>query len=250
MKAQFVKKSTAEKIAGKSIIDKIDRTLQNTGGARLFIFDAKNAAELFSAVLVLSALMTLILVLGLMRGISPTILFIGLAGFGITLYVGYQKPIDEFKQRLMKDNELPTVVNLLVQGLSVEMPVENILQYIADNKHGAMRDIIKGAIDNINLGIPLEQSLQEAAEKSMNKYFQRVTRILTKSKESSKGLAAQLQDVLSDMEEERLNTKLSHVNMLDNSLFFVVFLGYFLPLIVMILMPMITNMGFLNFFAQ
>jgi tight adherence protein C len=250
MKAQFVKQSTAEKIAGKSIIDKIDRTLQNTGGARLFIFDAKNAAELFSAVLVLSALMALILVLGLMRGISPTILFIGLAGFGITLYVGYQKPIDEFKQRLMKDNELPTVVNLLVQGLSIEMPVENILQYIADNKQGAMRDIIKVAIDNINLGIPLEQSLQDAAERSMNKYFQRVTRILAKSKESSKGLAVQLQDVLSDMEEERLNTKLSHVNMLDNSLFFVVFLGYFLPLIVMILIPMITNMGFLDFFAQ
>jgi tight adherence protein C len=250
MRADFIKKPAAAKIAGTDTIDKIDHTLQNVGGIRLLMFDVKNAVELFSALIVLGGLMALILVLGIMRGLSPTILIIGLASFGIMIYVSYQKPIDDFKMRLMKDDELPAVVNLLVQGLSVEMPVENILQYIADNKKGAMSSIIKSAIDAINVGIPLEISLERAADKSMNKYFQRVVRILVKSKESSKGLAAQLSELLNDIEEERLNTKMSRANMLDNSLFFVVFLGYFLPLIVMILIPLVTNMGFLDFFSQ
>jgi len=250
MKASFIKKSTAAKIAGSSTIDRIDRTLQNIGGVRLLFFDVKNAVELFSALAVLGGLMCVILVLGIIRGVSPVMLIIGLGSFGIMIYVSYQKPIDDFKARLMKDDELPAVVNLLVQGLAVEMPVENILQYIADNKKGVMRDIIKNAIDTINAGVPFETSLEEAAGRSMNRYFQRVARVLVKSKESPRGLAAQLQEILNDIEDERLNAKMSRASMLDNALFFVVFLGYFIPLIVMILVPLVTNMGFLNFFTQ
>jgi len=242
-RVNFVKKGTAEKIAGEKLYRRINRDLENVGGARLFIFEVKTAEEFFSALAVLIGFLLLLIVVGISRGIDAKMLIIGATGFGITIYVNYQKPIDNFKDRLMKDNELPAIVNVLVQGLTVEMPIINIMKYIADNKKGTLRDIIQDAVDRINTGVPLDVSLQEAADKSMNKYFQRVVRILMKSKESPKGLAAQLQDVLTDIEEERLNTKLKRATILDNGLFFVVFIGYFIPLLAMILTPFISNMG-------
>jgi len=245
-RVNFVKKGIAEKVVGENLYSRIDRDLRNVGGARLFIFEVKTAEEFFSAVVVLAGFLLLIIALGIVRGISPVMLIIGAAGFAILIYVNYQKPIDEYKARLMRDSELPAVVNVLVQGLSVEMPVENILQYIAENKTGVMRDIIKDAVDRLNLGVPLEVSLQEAADKSMNKYFQRVVRVLMKSRESPRGLAAQLQDILNDIEEERLNTKMKRATVLDNGLFVVVFLGYFIPLLVMIMIPLLVNMGALD----
>lgn len=245
----FVKKSIIEKIVGENLYRRISRDLHNVGGARLFIFEVKTAEEFFSAVAVLTGFLFLIIIAGILQGISPIMLFIGAGGFAILIYVNYQKPIDDFKDRLMKDNELPAVVNLLVQGLSVEMPVENILHYIAENKSGAMHDIIKDAVDRLNLGVPLEISLQEAADKSMNKYFQRVVRILMKSKDSPRGLAAQLQDILNDIEEDRHNTKMKRATFLDNGLFLVVFFGYFIPLLVMILLPLLVNINALGIFS-
>jgi hypothetical protein len=42
---------------------------------------------------------------------------------------------------------------------------------------------------------------------------------------------------------------MKRVTLLDNGLFIVVFLGYFIPLLVMILMPLLANMGVMSFFS-
>jgi len=108
-----------------------------------------------------------------------------------------------------------------------------------------MADIIRDAVNNINAGISVEESLKKSAEKSMNKYFKRAVNILIKTGESPQGLSKQLNDLYEEIEEEKINQKTEKAAILDNSLFFPIFLGYLIPLILMIMLPFIQNIGFI-----
>jgi tight adherence protein C len=128
------------------------------------------------------------------------------------------------------------------------MPVENIMRYIVENKKGYMKEIIHEALNKADAGISLSLSLEEAAEKSLNKYFQRAVKILIKTSETSQGLAEQLEELLRDIEEDRINEKTAKASVLDNVIAIPVLIGFFIPLIVFVVFPFIIS--FSNIFGR
>ncbi len=66
--------------------------------------------------------------------------------------------------------------------------------------------------------------------------------IIEKTDRSVINLDKQLEYLQQDMEEERINIKTEHADKLDNALFFPMLIGYFIPLIIMILVPLLRQM--------
>lgn len=240
---KLIKEKTIKKAIGDDLFTRLDKEIKNTGKIRiLYFFTVTSIEELFSAFILIAGFSLTLLFYAFLTGVGVSRVLFLIVGIAVMTYVTYRKPIDEYKERLMKDNELPAVLSTIADGLSVGMPVENILMYIAENKKGYMADIIRNAVNNINAGISLEQSLKESAEKSMNKYFKRAVNILIKTNETSQGLSKQITDLYEEIEEEKINKKTEKAAVLDNALFFPILIGFIIPLLIMVLLPF-ANMG-------
>lgn len=243
---KYVKETAIKKMIGNDLFEKLDKEIKNIGQIKvLYFFNVTSIEELFSVFMLIASLLLVFMFYEILSGTPIIRMLLIITGVSITTYVTYRKPIDEYKERLMKDNELPTILNTLADGLSVGMPIENIFEYISRNKKGYMVEIIKDALNNINAGISVEESLKKSAEKSMNKYFKRAVNILIKTGESQQGLSKQLNDLYEEIEEEKINQKTEKAAILDNSLFFPIFLGYLIPLVLMIMLPFVQNIGFI-----
>lgn len=243
---RYINEATVRKMIGNDLFDRLDREIKNIGKIKVFyFFNVSSIEELFSAFMLISGFLLAFIFYGILSGIPVIRILLVVTGVVIMTYVTYRKPIDEYKERLMKDNELPAILSTIADGLSVGMPVENILEYISNNKKGYTADIIRNALNSINAGISMEESLKESAQKSMNKYFKRAVNILIKSGESVQGLSKQINDLYEEIEEEKINQKTEKAAILDNSLFFPIFLGYLIPLLIMIILPFIQNIGFI-----
>jgi tight adherence protein C len=239
-KLKFVNDKKIRRIIGEDLFSRINREIDAVGKVKILIFTASSIEELFSICTLLIVLSLAMIALGIVTNRLSTFAVLAIAILG-GAYLSYKDPIDKYKNRLMQDNELPSVLETLVSGLSVGMPIESIMKYISENKKGYMRDIIYNSLNLVNSGIPLEQSLQEAAYKSMNKYFERAVRILSKSDETIAGLAEQLNELLKDIEEERINKKTEKASSLDNIVALPILIGYFIPLLVVIMYPFLVD---------
>lgn len=239
---KILKEKTIKRIAGEDFFTRIDREIKAMGKINMLFISVTSAAELFS---VFTSAAGFLLILFLFFSISnPALLkpFLVLAsGILFIMYLSYKDTVNKYKKRLMADNELPAVLETFVSGLSVGMPVENIMRYIAENKKGYMKEIIQEALRKTDAGIPLSVSLEEEAEKSLNKYFQRAVKILIKTSETSEGLAEQLDELLKDIEEDRINEKTAKASVLDNVIAIPILIGFFVPLIVFVVFPFIIS---------
>ncbi|SHF42260.1 tight adherence protein C [Caldanaerobius fijiensis DSM 17918] len=244
MRPKTISRTKIEKAVGKSLFERLDREIKAIGKMRVFIFDIESAEELFSAFAIVIGLSLAVTAFGVTVNIQlAKVFFMFTAGMVFITYLKTSEYISKYKTRLMQDNELPAVLNTLAQGLEVGMPVENIMRYIAENKKGTMRDIISEALNKVNAGVPLEKSLEEAAQKSLNKYFMRAVRILGKADETPIGLSVQLYELLSEIEEDKLNQKTARASSLDNMMTFPILIGYFIPLLVMVVLPFVQDLG-------
>jgi tight adherence protein C len=240
---KFIKRETIRKTIGDDLFVKLDKELKNVGGTKiLYVFPVNSIEELFSAFALIAVFLVVLLFYAVVSGTPLSRVIFLIIGTAILSYVTYKKPIDTYKDNFMKDNELPAILNTIADALSVGMPVENILTYIAENKKGQTADLIRITVNKINAGIPAENALKEAAEKSMNPYFRRAVNILIKTNETPQGLAKQITDLYEEIEEEKLNIKTEKAAVLDNALFFPILIGFIIPLLVMVLLPFV-NMG-------
>jgi len=245
---KIFKESTIKKITGEDVFTRIDREIKAVGQINVLFMKVTSAAELlstFSLVLGFSLILLLFSFIFVPVLMKP---FLVLAlGVPVIMYLSYKDTVSKYKKRLMADNELPAILETFISGLSVGIPVENIMRYIVENKKGYMKEIIQEALQKADAGIPLSLSLEEAAEKSLNKYFQRAVKILIKTSETSQGLAEQLDELLRDIEEDRINEKTAKASVLDNVIAIPVLIGFFIPLIVFVIFPFIVS--FSNIFG-
>lgn len=240
---KFIKRETIRKTIGDDLFVKLDKELKNVEGVKiLHIFPVNSVEELFSVFALIAAFLVVLLFYAGISGIPLSRVIFLIIAVVILSYVTYRKPIDTYKDNFIKDNELPAVLNTIADALSVEMPVENILTYIAENKKGQTADLIRITVNKINAGISIENALKEAAEKSMNPYFKRAVNILIKTNETSQGLAKQITELYEEIEEEKINKKTERAAVLDNALFFPILIGFIIPLVVIVLLPFV-NMG-------
>jgi tight adherence protein C len=239
---RLLKEKTIKKVTGDDFFTKTDKEIKAVGKVKVLVFDVTSAEELFTAfslILGFSLILFLLLLIFNPALIKPFLIII--IGLPIGAYLSYKDPIDKHKKRLMADNELPAILETFVSGLSVGMPVENIMRYIVENKKGYMKEIIQEALQKADAGVPLFVSLEEAAEKSLNKYFKRAVKILAKTSETSEGLAAQLEELLKDMEEDRINKKTEKAAVLDNVIAIPILIGFFVPLLIFTIFPFIVS---------
>lgn len=239
---KLVSSETIKRVVGYNWVSRIQREIDAIGSVPILMFKATSVEEFFSVFALLTGVSVLLIFLGIYLNKVGLFLVLAVAvpAFG---YLTYKDPVDKYKNRLMQDNELPTVIQTFISGLDVGMPVESVMKYIVDNKKGITRDIINDSLNKINVGIPLEESLKEAADRSMNKYFKRAVRILSKSDETVSGLALQLNELLQDIEDERINKKTEKAGMLENTIAFPVLIGYIVPLLIVMIFPLIASVS-------
>jgi len=246
---KLLQEKTIKKMTGEDLFSRIDREIKAVGKIKILFMNITSAAELFSFFsLILGFSLFLLLTLFILNSsfFKPALALT--AGLIFIMYLSYRDTVNKYKKRLMADNELPAILETFVSGLSVGMPVENIMRYIVENKKGYMKEIIQEALYKADAGMALSLSLEEAAEKSLNKYFQRAVKILIKTSETSQGLAEQLEELLRDIEEDRINEKTAKASVLDNVIAIPVLIGFFIPLIVFVVFPFIVS--FSNIFGR
>lgn len=242
IKNPFLKDKIIKKVIKEDKFDKINREMHAIGKLDIFGIEVTSVSELFSFIAIVWGILSVILLLALLNKSNLKALIILLIGTNILLYAKIKDPIDKYKESFLKDNELPAVLETLIQGLQIGMPVYSILLYISNNKKGNTADLINLCVTKVNSGMDINKALREVSEKSLNDYFLRMALIIEKTDRSVMNLDKQLEYLQQDMEEERINIKTEHADKLDNALFFPMLIGYFIPLIIMILVPLLRQM--------
>lgn len=239
-------KGTIKKLIKQDKFEEMQKELDAVNGTRVLIFNAKTVEELFSIFALIFVAVTMLISIAIINKGSMKGAVILVIGIVIVCYVQYRKPIDTYKESFMKDNELPSTLDTLIAGLDAGSPPMATFNYIKRNKRSNTSALIAECVASVNTGVGFNTALKNAAEKSFNHYFIRIAQIIKKSDISTVGLSVQLRELQKDIEEERINVKNERVDKLDNALFFPLLLGYFVPLVIMIVLPFIYQFTSMN----
>ncbi len=134
IKNPFLKDKIIKKVIKEDKFDKINREMHAIGKLDIFGIEITSVSELFSFIAIVWGILSIILLLALLNKSNLKALIILLIGTNILLYAKIKDPIDKYKESFLKDNELPAVLETLIQGLQIGMPVYSILLYISNNK--------------------------------------------------------------------------------------------------------------------
>jgi len=233
----------------QDMIEKWDKEIKAVGGVKILSFKAQDALELFSfAALSLGGLLVLT-VIGAVNGANILALLSVFIGSAIMFYQYWRKPIESYRESFYKEEELPAALDIFISGLEVGMTAENIIGYIVRTRKGVVRELFYEAQVRIDTGSSLKDALTFAADKSLNDHFKRFVKAVTGEYESVKDMRENLEELLEEVEEKNYNQKIERAAVLDNSLFFPIFLGYFIPVLIIFALPFVLSLrSFFNLF--
>lgn len=158
----------------------------------------------------------------------------------------YRKPLKEFKAKF--EAALPAFIDTMIQGLAIDMPVEQVIEYIARTDNSIIAPFIRDLYNNLMSGMSLERALEEVAEKTLSPDFERVARLLSFRSETTAEMVRGLEQIR-DTIETRLETQiLAKANNMENSVILPIMAGYVLPYLVVILYPLLTDL--IRFFSS
>ncbi|KHO61646.1 MULTISPECIES: type II secretion system F family protein [Thermoanaerobacteraceae] len=233
----------------QDMIEKWDKEIKAVGGVKILSFKAQDVLELFSfAALILGGLLVLT-VIGAVNGANVFALLSVFAGSAIMFYQYWRSPIESYRGSFYKEEELPAALEIFISGLEVGMNIDNIIGYIVRTRKGVVRDLLYEAQVRIDTGSSLKDALTFAADKSLNDHFKRFVKAVTGEYESVKDMRENLEELLEEVEEKNYNQKIERAAVLDNSLFFPIFLGYFIPVLIIFALPFVLSLrSFFNLF--
>lgn len=247
----------ANKYVKKDVINRIDRGIKTvggvdidipgtTGGIKMLFFTARNVYEYFAALITYAMFTLVVFLYGMMAGASP----VGplLIGFALIVFAvqRYRKPLKEFKAKF--EAALPAFIDTMIQGLAIDMPVEQVIEYIARTDNSIIAPFIRDLYNNLMSGMSLERALEEVAEKTLSPDFERVARLLSFRSETTAEMVRGLEQIR-DTIETRLETQiLAKANNMENSVILPIMAGYVLPYLVVILYPLLTDL--IRFFSS
>ncbi|WP_279145558.1 MULTISPECIES: type II secretion system F family protein [Clostridium] len=234
-------RGTINKIVKKDKLEIMQKELDAVGGTKVFVFEVSTVEELFSAFALVIGFAIFMIFAAIINKSSAGAVFVFIIGLVLICYAQYRKPIDNYKESFMKDNELYGTMDTIISGLDAGEPLMYILQYISLHKKGNTAKLISECVARVNTGTDLNVALYDAAEKSFNHYFMRMALIIKKADTSVVGLSDQLRELQKDIEDERHNKKNERVEKIDNGLFFPILIGDFIPLILMIILPFFSE---------
>jgi len=228
----------------KAMLQTWDREIKAVGGIKIFIFKIADVNELFSIALLLTTITFLIAGIGALTGGLSLVNFAFLAaGLAVMFYTGWRKPIENHKEMFMKDDELPVVVEMFITGLEVGLSAEHIISNAIKNLKGVMERSLIGVHAKLDSGVSFKDALTNAANQSFCIYYKRFAALIIQNREAGDtDTKRYLEEFLSELEEVRTNKRVEQAGRLDNKLFFPIFLGYFIPILVIFSLPFILSL--------
>lgn len=247
----------ANKYVKKDVINRIDRGIKTvggvdidipgtTGGIKMLFFTARNVYEYFAALITYAMFTLVVFLYGTMAGASPAGPL--LIGFALIVFAvqRYRKPLKEFKAKF--ETALPAFIDTMIQGLAIDMPVEQVIEYIARTDNSIIAPFIRDLYNNLMSGMSLERALEEVAEKTLSPDFERVARLLSFRSETTAEMVRGLEQIR-DTIETRLETQiLAKANNMENTVILPIMAGYVLPYLVVILYPLLSDL--IRFFSS
>ncbi|MBT9177340.1 MAG: hypothetical protein DDT20_01673 [Firmicutes bacterium] len=231
-------------MADSPLIRLWERELKSVGGVVLFGFRINRMEELVTVALGGLALFSLTGVVGAtMGGFNPLSAVFLLGGLGILFYTSWRSPIELYKASFLRDGELPTALEMVLGGMESGMGVENTLWYISKHLKGVVGRLFMGVHMDIDAGKSVNDALTAAAERSLSKHFERFVALIVTWRETGGGDTQHyLKQLLEEIEEGRTNTRIEAAGKINNTLFFPIFLGYFLPTLILFSLPFIFSL--------
>ncbi len=222
-----------------------ERELSAVQGILLFGFRIDNVGELATLALGAAALVFLIGAVGVVfGGVSLLAAVFLLGGLAILFYTSWRQPINEYKHRFLRDEELPAALEMVLGGLEAGVSVENTFLHIARNLKGVVGRLFVGVQEDIDAGKSISDALTVAAEKSLNVYFERFVAVVVAGREMGGGdTQYYLKQLLEEIEDVRSNERIESAGSINNTLFFPIFIGYFLPILVLFSLPFIFSLS-------
>lgn len=222
-----------------------DRELRAVGGIKLLIFKVDNVAELATVAVATAVFLLLVAVVGIITGgLNPGNFLLISIGSAILFYTSWRSPIEAYKDSFLKDSELPVAVEMFISGLEVGMSAENVLLHLSKNLKGVVGRLFYDAQNEIDAGKSVKDVFETTAENGLNIHFKRFIALVAEGRETGGGDTKHyLEEFLEEVEEVRGNERIERAGRLDNNLFFPIFLGYFLPIIVIFSLPFILSLG-------
>lgn len=233
-----------EKAADSRMVRVWERELSAVGGILLFGLRIERVGELATIALGVLALFVLTMVVGIVTGgFNPLASLFLLGGLGILLYTSWRRPIEEYKDSFLRDGELPTALEMFIGGLEAGMSVENTLWYTSKHLKGVVGRLFVAAQNDMDAGKAVSDALTVAAEKSLSIYFQRFMALIVAGREMGGGDTQHyLKQLLDEIEDMRGNERIESAGRINNILFFPIFLGYFLPILILFSLPFLFSL--------
>jgi tight adherence protein C len=231
-------------VAGNALFRGWERELRAIGGINLFGLRIENVGELATVALGAGALFFLVLVVGAVAGgISPLAAALLLGGLGSLFYTSWRRPIEEYKDSFLRDGELPAALEMFIGGLEAGMSVESTLWHISRHLKGVVGRLFGEAQNDIDYGMSVNDALAKAAEKSLSIYFQRFMSLVQAGREMGGGDTQHyLKRLLEEINDVKGNERIESAGRINNILFFPIFLGYFLPTLILFSLPFIFSL--------
>lgn len=238
-----LKKDTAERLIGNSRLEHIDLQIRAIDGFKLFgLLNIEDGIDLISYYLALMAGGIAVALLGTFNGGSIRNIFIIPVIITIGVYGQYKRKVDEYKEAILYDNELPSTVETLSIGVEAGLTPDYIIRYIIKNKRGLVRDLLNEAIIKVDSGDSFKEALKEAGQKSLSSDFMHMVRIITDNYSSGTKQKEMLIELREDIEEMVINNKLKSVQNIGTKLFPIIFLGFLVPILVGIAYPILSKL--------
>lgn len=243
-----LKKETAEKIIGHSRLEYIDHQIKAINGYKILgLFKVEDGVELISYFLALISGALAINIIGFINGGSGRNVFLIPVILTLGIYGQYKRKIDEFKEVILYESELPSTVETLSIGVEAGLTPDYIIRYIIKNKKGVVRNLLNEAIMRVDSGDSFKEAFEEIGYKSLSKEFMQMVRIISDNYSSGVKQKEMLAELREDIEEIVINNKLKSVQNIDTKLFPIIFFGFLIPILIGIAYPIFskfTGFGF------
>jgi len=228
----------------KSMLQTWDKEIKAVGGIKIFFLKISDVNELFSVAMLLTTIALLVAGLGTLTGGLSLVNFAFLAvGLVVMFYIGWRKPIENHREMFLKDDELPVVVEMFITGLEVGLSAEHIISNAIKNLKGVMERSLIGIQTKLDSGVSFKEALTDAADQSFCVYYRRFAALIIQNREAGDtDTKRYLEEFLTELEETKTNKRIEQAGRLDNKLFFPIFLGYFLPILVIFSLPFILSL--------
>lgn len=235
-----VSQDRARRLLGSDRFAVIDHELNAVGGVKFFGLEAKDATEYISLFVALAGIAAALGVLGAAMGYGTKLFIPGIFMLW-ALHSKYREKVDRRRKNVMREDELPSVLETLAAAAKSGITLEAALRHVAATRKGTVAELLGEALARCDAGEPLETALEHAAAKGLHPSFRTLARSVAASRKTAEGLGDVLDKAVKDIWEEKKIEARERAGKLSGKLFVPILFCYFIPGAVVLSIPFILS---------